>query len=134
MFEERPDIRERLEKDLVAWLTTVSEAGQPQSSVIWFLAEPDGFVIYSLANTPRVRNIRRNPRVCLALNSSSRGEDLVIVEGLATIVEDGVPATSDEAYLAKYASQIEEYGRTPESFARDYPLRIHVRPTRLRAS
>lgn len=134
MFEERPDIVARLGTETIAWMTTVTPSGQPQSSPVWFLAEPDGFVIYSVAGTPRTRNIRANPRVCLALNSSPTGGDLVIVEGLAELDEDGIAATEDEDYLAKYRALIEEYGWTPESFARDYPLRIRVRPTRLRAS
>lgn len=134
MFEERPDIRERLERELVIWMTTVAPSGQPQSSPVWFLAEPDAFVIYSVAGTPRARNIRHNPRVCMALNSSATGGDLVIVEGEASIVADGPPATEDVDYLAKYQSLIDEYGWTPESFARDYPLRIRIQPTRLRAS
>jgi PPOX class probable F420-dependent enzyme len=134
MFEQRPDIRERLDREVVIWMTTVDQAGQPQSSIVWFLAEADGFVVYSLARTPRARNIRANPRVCLALNSDPTGDGLVIIEGEATIVEDGVPASDDLEYIAKYRPLIDSYGWTPESFARDYPLRIHVRPTRLRAS
>ncbi len=134
MFDERPDIQERLEGELVAWMTTVSPSGQPQTSPVWFLIEDEAFVIYSLAGTPRTRNIATNPKVSLNLNSTPEGGELVIIEGSAWIVEDGPAASADEAYVAKYRGPMADLNMTPESFSADYPVRIHVRPTRLRAS
>jgi PPOX class probable F420-dependent enzyme len=134
MFDERPDIQERLDGELVAWMTTVNAAGQPQTSPVWFLVEDDVIVIYSLAGTPRARNIRANAQVCLNLNSTPSGGEVVIIEGRATIAEDGPPADADERYVQKYEGPMEDLGMTPASFAADYPVRIHVEPTRLRAS
>ncbi len=134
MFDERPDIRERLAGELVAWMTTVNAAGQPQTSPVWFLVDDDVIVVYSLGRTPRTRNIRANDRVCLNLNSTAEGGEVVIIEGTAVIVDDGPPANLDERYVAKYEVPMSDLGMTPESFAADYPVRIHVQPTRLRAS
>ena len=134
MFDERPDIQERLDGELVAWMTTVDAAGQPQTSPVWFLIEGDVIVIYSLEGTPRTRNIRANARVCLNLNSTPSGGEVVIIEGRAEIVPEGRPASDDERYVEKYVGPMEDLGMTPGSFAADYPVRIHVQPTRLRAS
>jgi PPOX class probable F420-dependent enzyme len=134
VFEERPDIRARLEDEIVIWLTTVNGKGQPQSSPVWFLATPDHLVVYSLAETPRIRNIRANPRVSLHLNSTPHGGSLVIIEGRAEIIDGAPLAEHDEEYMAKYDEPIVREGMTAESFSRDYPVRIHVHPTRLRAS
>ena len=134
MFEERPDIRARLQDETVIWLTTVNGKGQPQCSPVWFLSTPDHVVVYSLPDTPRVRNIRANPRVSLNLNSTPNGDELVIIEGRAEIVEGAPTAEQDDDYLAKYDESIVREGMTAESFSRDYPVRIHVHPTRLRAS
>jgi PPOX class probable F420-dependent enzyme len=134
MFEERPDIQERLDGELVAWMTTVNAAGQPQTSPVWFLFEDEVIVVYSLDGTPRTRNIRANPQVCLNLNSTPTGGEVVIIEGRAEVVEDGLPASEDERYVGKYEGPMEDLGMTPTSFAADYPVRIHVQPTRLRAS
>ena len=134
MFDERPDIQERLEGELVAWMTTVDPAGQPQTSPVWFLVEDEVIVVYSLDGTPRTRNIRANARVCLNLNSTPSGGELVIIEGRAEIIEDGRPANEDERYVEKYSGSMEDLGMTPASFAADYPVRLHVQPTRLRAS
>jgi PPOX class probable F420-dependent enzyme len=134
VFEERPDIRARLEDETVIWLTTVNVKGQPQSSPVWFLSTADHVVVYSLPDTPRVRNIRANPRVSLNLNSTRNGDELVIIEGRAEIIEGAPTAVQDDDYMAKYDEGIIREGMTAESFSRDYPVRIHVHPTRLRAT
>ena len=36
--------------------------------------------------------------------------------------------------MAKYETAMDDLGMTPESFAADYPVRIRIQPTRLRAS
>lgn len=134
MFDERPDIQARLDEEQIAWMTTVNRAGQPQSSPVWFIVQGESIVVYSLRDTPRTRNIAVNPRVSLNLNSTPSGEAVVIIEGSATIVADGTPAHEDADYVAKYETAIEDLGMTPATFAADYPVRIHIRPTRLRAS
>ncbi len=134
MFDERPDIQERLDGELVAWLTTVNAAGQPQTSAVWFLIQDEVIVVYSLAGTPRTRNLAGSPRVCLNLNSTPTGGEIVIIEGNAEIITDGPAAHEDESYVAKYQEAMADLGMTPASFAADYPVRIHVHPTRLRAS
>ena len=134
MFDERPDIQERLDVEIVAWMTTVNPEGQPQSSPVWFLARDEDIVVYSLTGTPRTRNIAANPRISLHLNSTPSGGQLVIIEGRAEIIPDPVSAEDDEAYVTKYQAEMEVLGMTPASFSADYPVRIHIRPTRLRAS
>ena len=110
MFDERPDIQARLDGELVAWMTTVTATGQPQTSPVWFLAEDESIVIYSLDKTPRTRNIAAQPKVCLNLNSTPSGGQVVIIEGLAEIVADGLPAHQDERYVTKYEGPMEELG------------------------
>ena len=89
-------------------------------------------LVYSLTVTPRVRNIRANPRVALNLNSDATASDVVTFEGEARIVE-GAPLPSDvPTFIAKYRHLVEEYGWTVEAYAADYPLAIRIRPTRLR--
>lgn len=133
MFDERPDIQSRLDEELVAWMTTVDPAGQPQTSPVWFLVQGESIVVYSLAQTPRTRNIVANPRVSLNLNSTREGGEVVVIEGLAEVIEGGPPADEDLDYVAKYETAMEDMNMTPRSFAADYPVRIHVQPTRLRA-
>jgi PPOX class probable F420-dependent enzyme len=134
MFDERPDIQARLEDEQIAWMTTVSPAGQPQTSPVWFLVKGESIVVFSVRGTPRTRNIAANPRVSLNLNSTPSGTDVVIIEGLAEILAGGPAADEEPEYVTKYDAAIEDLGMTPQAFAADYPVRIHVQPTRLRAS
>jgi PPOX class probable F420-dependent enzyme len=123
---------ERLERELIAWLTTVTPGGQPQSSPVWFLWAAGEFLVYSLAVTPRIRNLGANSRVSVHLNSDDVGGEIVTIEGEALVDLTAPPATAVPAYLAKYRGLIADYGWTPEQFSRDYPIAIRIRPTRFR--
>ena len=115
---------------VVVWLTTVSPDGQPQASPVWFVVDDGDFLVYSLPDTPRTRNIDTNPKVSLNLDSNA-GSDVVSVEGIASI--GGAPSSLDhDAYQEKYREHIARIGHTPESFADRYPVPIRITPTRWR--
>lgn len=125
---------ERLDRELILWLTTVTPAGQPQASPVWFLWNDGEILLYSRANTPRPGNIRANPRVAANLDGNGRGGDIVSIEGSARIVRDTAsPADVPPAYADKYAALIAAEGWTLGSFLADYPVEIRIRPTRVRA-
>lgn len=122
----------RLEIELIAWLTTVTPDGRPQSSAIWFLWQAGEMLMYSRAGAPRARNVAANPHVSVHLNSDAEGDDIVTFEALARLDPDAPPASAVPAYLAKYSHLIEKYGWTTDQFMADYPTPIRIRPTRLR--
>ncbi len=92
----------RLRQEGIIWLVTVRADGAPQPSPVWFLWDGDTFLIYSRPNTPKLRNIRRNPRVVLHLDSDRRGGDIAVISGEARIVPAGPPAHEVPAYVEKY--------------------------------
>ena len=121
----------RLREEKVVWLTTVTPAGTPVPSPVWFVwEEPDTVVMFSRAGTPRARNLEANPRVSLNFDGNGRGGDIVVLSGTATIEQaaGGVPPV----YVEKYGADIERIGHTPESFAEAYPLPVRIALTRLR--
>ena len=120
----------RLREEEIAWLTTVRSDGQPQSVPIWFLWDGQTFLIYSQPGRQKLRNIRRNPRVGLNLNSNAHGGEIVRVEGAAERVEDVPPATEVGEYLEKYRAAIARIGYDPDGFARAYSVPIRVTPER----
>ena len=134
MFHDRPHVRARLEEAVVIWLTTVTPQGQPQSSPVWFIVEGEELLVFSRANVPRVRNIGANPRVAVNLDTLDEGEDALTMEAEVRIDPTAHPANEVAAYLAKYDARIAGHGWSAESFARDYPICLRIRPTRLRAS
>jgi PPOX class probable F420-dependent enzyme len=98
-------------------LTTVRSDGQPQSVPIWFLWDGETFLIYSQPGRQKLKNITRNPRAGLNLNSDAHGGAVVRTAGAAEIVE-------------KYRAAIARIGYDPEGFARDYSVPIRVIPER----
>ena len=53
---------ERLQTDMIGWLTTVRADGQPQTFPIWFLWDGEEALIYSDRRARRNANIAANPR------------------------------------------------------------------------
>ena len=45
----------RLQAEVIIWLTTVASSGQPQSTPVWFLWEAGEFLIYGAARGPKIR-------------------------------------------------------------------------------
>jgi len=131
--EQHAAADERLRAEVIIWLTTVSESGQPQTSPVWFEWDGSEFLIYGSKNGQKSRNIAANPLVGLHLDGNGQGGGNVIFEGTAAI--GSAPAsveTIPAEYKAKYGARIEAYGWTTTSLVRDYPDVIRVRLTRVR--
>jgi PPOX class probable F420-dependent enzyme len=120
----------RLREEKIAWLTTVRSDGQPQSVPVWFLWDGESFLIYSRPGRQKLRNIGRDPRVGLHLNSNDRGGDVVRVEGTAGILDGFPPASEVGDYVEKYRESIARIGFDPDGFARAYSVALRVTPER----
>ena len=125
-------VERRLRDEIVIWLTTVRADSTPEPVPVWFLWDGESFLVYSRPNTPKLRNIARNPKVALNFDGDGRGDDIVVFTGEARIATDQPPADQVPAYVAKYQERIRRIGPTPERFAQDYSVPIRVTPTRLR--
>jgi PPOX class probable F420-dependent enzyme len=123
---------DRLEHELIGWLTTVNPDGQPQSSAIWFLWRDGKIIVYSHIRAPRNANVEANPRVSFNLNTDLGGDNVVTMEGEARIDLDLPPCSADPAFQDRYRARILGYGWTPEWHAATYPIPIVVTPTRWR--
>jgi PPOX class probable F420-dependent enzyme len=118
----------RLREEKIAWLTTVRSDGQPQSVPVWFLWDGGSFLIYSQPGRQKLRNIGRDPRVGLHLNSNDRGGDMVRAEGTAGILDGFAPASEVGDYVEKYRESIARIGFDPDGFARAYSVALRVTP------
>lgn len=117
----------------MGWLTTVTESGQPQSSVVWFLRDGDDLLVYSKPDASKMRNIAANPKVAFNLRTDEMGDTMTTLEGLATLVDSPTPPHQYPAYFAKYQSQIERLGWTPAQFSDDYSALIRITVNRVRS-
>ena len=102
---------ERLEGELILWLTTVTPEGQPQSSPVWFLWIDGEILLFSRADTPRLANVRANPRVAANFDGDGDGGDVVSFESEARVArERAALADVPDAYIEKYAAKLAASG------------------------
>jgi PPOX class probable F420-dependent enzyme len=93
-------------KDIVV-LATVQADGAPLAMPMWFLHEPGSLVMISEQGTQKVRNLRRDPRVCVVAEAVSGGGDIhgVTVIGKAEFLADGPERRAlAERFHVKYPS------------------------------
>ena len=132
--DRRDRVETRLQTNLMAWLTTVSPAGRPDSVPVWFLVrDDDSVLIYSQPGKAKLRNLAANPNVALGLDVTDIGRDIIRIEGTATHVPGHPRADRVPAYAAKYTERIGAIFGTTETFAGAFTEAIVITPTRLHA-
>lgn len=126
-----PNHREtRLRSDLIAWLGTTRLDGRPHLVPVWFYWDGQSLLILSQPTTQKVRNLTANPRVTIALDDTKQGQDLVILDGEATLTELNAQSDDVAAYLRKYEQSLTEMNWSPEAYLAEYTRVILVRPMR----
>lgn len=132
--DRRSRVDTRLHTNLMAWLTTVSPAGRPDSVPVWFLLrDDDSILVYSQPGKAKLRNIDNNPNVALGLDVTDIGRDVIRIEGTAVRPTDHPPADRVPEYVAKYVERIGAIFGTPERFAEAFSEAIVITPSRLHA-
>ena len=103
----------RLRSDIIAWLTTVGSEGRPYTVPVWFLWDGETILIFSQPQRQKIRNLRKNARITLALDDTKQGEDVVIVEGTAELLDDPNMSVILPAYVEKYGAIMQSMGWPP---------------------
>lgn len=93
-----------LESAALAHLVTLNRDGSPQVSVVWVGLDGDDVVSGHLREQQKLRNVRRDPRVALTLETqvtNSLGlREYLVVHGRGSIEEGGAPELLQElAYI-----------------------------------
>lgn len=91
-----PDtLRDLLDAGPLAHLVTLDPDGAPHASAVWVAREGDDLVVATLFDTPKLRNIRTDPRVSVSVQATTRNAagltEYAVLEGTATITEGGAP-------------------------------------------
>src|SRR5512145_3541260 len=89
-----------LESDGLAHLVTLNADGSPQVTIVWVGLEGDEIVSGHLFEQQKLRNIRRDPRVALSVETPETNaiglREYLVVHGRATIEEGGAPELLQE--------------------------------------
>jgi PPOX class probable F420-dependent enzyme len=116
---------QRLRSDSIIWLTSTRPDGRPHIVPVWFLWDGSTILIFSLPATQKVRNLRRNPAVMLVLDSARHGNEIIMLEGRATLLDDPTVQATLPAFADKYAPLRQS---TPDPWAARFsqPTRIDL--------
>jgi PPOX class probable F420-dependent enzyme len=114
---EQAEIQEFLASRYIAVLATVQPDGSPLAMPMWFLPDPTVLTMLSVDDLQKVRNLRRDPRVCVvaetadAHGSNGRG---VIVAGRAAFLAEGAERRAlVERFHARYPELRKHWGGLP---------------------
>lgn len=129
--ERDAHIDKRLHAELMMWLSTVRPDGRPHLVPVWFLWDGETILIFSQPNQQKLRNLQHNPNVVVALDTAGQGDDVVMIEGKAELLNDPAVSAALPAYAEKYKQRLELYGWSGESMAQDYSQAIRITPTKI---
>jgi len=115
----------------VVWLSTVRPDGLPHLVPTWFWWDGEALRVFSKPDAVKVRNLRANPRLMVALGRPVEDFSVGLIEARASIRSGA--ARIPDAFFAKYATQLEAGGFGRESFRATYTREIRIVPTRFLA-
>jgi PPOX class probable F420-dependent enzyme len=125
-------VQQRLEDQLLAWLTTVSSDGTPQPNPVWFIWNHGAFVIFSQPNQTKLANIRRSGRVSFNLESIDE-ETITIFTGHAEVVPyESISRELLDRYAERYADGLKNLNMTRTEYEASYTVPIRFTPEKLR--
>src|SRR4051812_30842317 len=88
-------VRQVLEGAHPAHLVTLNQDGSPHVTIVWVGLEDDEIVAGHLGSWQKVRNVQRDPRVVLSIETGREGNhglaEYLVVYGTARITEGGAP-------------------------------------------
>lgn len=121
---------ERLRTEEILWLATVRPDGRPHLVPVWFLWEGETILVFSKPANQKIRNLRQNPAVTVSLDQTSRGNDIIVLEGIAQLIDEPEITTVLPSYASKYASLLADMGWTAATMAQEYTQGIRITITR----
>jgi PPOX class probable F420-dependent enzyme len=90
-----PSARSVLESDALAHLVTLNRDGSPQVTIVWVGLDGDEIVSGHLVPQQKLRNVERDPRVVLSLETAVTNplglREYLVVHGRARLEEGGAP-------------------------------------------
>ena len=110
MSLDGPGIQRFLAAREVVVLATIQRDGAPLAMPMWFLHGPDTLTMISVEGTQKVRNLRRDPRVCVVAESVSEAGAIsgVTAQGRAEFLAAGPERRALVArFLTKYDPRLE---------------------------
>ena len=125
-----PTGADALGRESVAWIATVRPDGRPHVVPLWFLWDGESILVFSKAEAQKVRNLRHDRRVMVAVGAPGLETPAGLLEAVAELDPVATRADLPSGFVAKYRARLTELGLSGEAFAQVYPQPIRIRPTR----
>jgi PPOX class probable F420-dependent enzyme len=122
-------VRPMLDRERVVWLSTVHPDGRPHLVPTWFWWDGSALVFWSKPDAVKVRNLRANPRLMIALGDPGADFSVGLIEARAALVAAPAPA----GFFAKYREELDAAGLDAVAFRSLYPQAVRVTPSRFLA-
>lgn len=119
-----------LETEPVVWLSTVRPGGRPHLVPIWFWWDGEAILVFSKPDAQKIRNLRAQAAVMLALGDAEDDFDVGLVEGHAELLDRPTREVLPAGHLAKYAEQLSAMGLSADDYASTYSQVIRIVPDR----
>ena len=121
MSAEKPERLDtaRLRDEPNLWLATTRRDGRPHLTPIWFVFVEGRFYVCTTSTAVKTRNVRANAVASVSLES---GNQPIIAEGTANVIERPYPASVAAEFLRKFDWDLDS---EPE-----YDVLIEVVPNR----
>ena len=121
-------VRPMLAEERVVWLSTVRPDGTPHLVPTWFWWDGEALIVFSKPGAAKVRNLRANPRLMVAVGQPEDDFSVGLIEAEASCIDE--PAAIPDAFFAKYADELGPGKLDATSFRELYTQAIRIVPTR----
>lgn len=127
-IEFSDEVAMRLGDEQLIWLTTTKADGTPLPNPVWFLWNAGEFVVLTVPESVKWKNMRRNPSVAFNFNSTSvDGSDVAIFQARAQLDCAAMSDAEFQAYLTKYDRGMKRLGLTSDLLKSSYqPVRFKL--------
>ena len=102
----KPSLEHRLDERRISTLTTFSADGLPHVTAVWFLYEDGALYVATSVQTSKGRNLQRDPRAALCIESRAPGQENGISAcGEVELLTGEAAAPIAQRLNAKYLTQ-----------------------------
>lgn len=103
-------VQQAMEGPVTAVLATINADGSPLATPMWYVHDAHGIGMVSVDDLQKVRNLRRDPRVCVVVETDlPGGPQCIIVQGTVEFLDsDFDRAALGAGFVAKYGESIEK--------------------------
>jgi PPOX class probable F420-dependent enzyme len=119
-----------LRRETTVWLSMATPDGTPHLVPIWFSWDGERLFIASKPGAKKVRILRDNARLMLAIGEPDHDFDVGLVEAEAQIPSATTRELLPAAHLERYAARMQAIGLSVDEYLDTYSQPIIVTPTR----